>query len=191
MLHILESRTPSARLKGATQLLYLLEGNYGETTSEEEQLHWAVENTRAVRKLDGLGVTLSCLMDVIKRHDASSLVSGRSTCVMAILPLIPASSCIHRAAIIDMKTDEEAKQLAGEIEDQNAEVGVYLGILYFLVEICRADEDFGEELSTFPGRCPLYRLRDLRTRVIVHHPFRSQWLLTLHYPFTSYARQLD
>lgn len=56
---------------------------------------------------------------------------------------------IRRAAIIEVKTDEEAKQLAGEIEDQNAEVGVYLGILYFLVEICRADEDFGEELSAF------------------------------------------
>jgi hypothetical protein len=60
------------RLKAALQLLYLLEGTYGETTSEEEQLHWAVENTRTVRKLDGLGVTLSCLMDVVKRHDLSS-----------------------------------------------------------------------------------------------------------------------
>ena len=33
------------------------------------------------------------------------------------------------------------------MDELNHETGVYLGVLYFLVEICRADEDFGEELS--------------------------------------------
>lgn len=48
-----------------------------------------------------------------------------------------------------VKSDEEALELASEIDDLNHETGVYLGILYFLVEICRADEEFGEELSEF------------------------------------------
>jgi hypothetical protein len=98
---------------------------------------------------------------------------------------------VHRAAIIEVKTDEEAKQLAGEIEDQNAEVGVYLGILYFLVEICRADEDFGEELSAFLAGALFSVWGDLQIRNIAHHLSCSQWLLTLHYPSTFYARQLD
>lgn len=46
-----------------------------------------------------------------------------------------------------VKSDEEALDLAAEIDELNDETGVYLGILYFLVEICRADEGFGEELS--------------------------------------------
>ena len=46
-----------------------------------------------------------------------------------------------------VKSDEEAIELAAEMDELNHETGVYLGVLYFLVEICRADEDFGEELS--------------------------------------------
>jgi hypothetical protein len=65
---------------------------------------------------------------------------------------------LERAAIMQVKTDEEAVQLALEIEGMNAEVGVYLGILYFLVEICRADEDFGEELSM--SRLIIHQTRD-------------------------------
>ena len=33
------------------------------------------------------------------------------------------------------------------MEDLNAEIGVYLGIIYFVVEVFRNDETFGDELS--------------------------------------------
>ena len=33
------------------------------------------------------------------------------------------------------------------IEDLNAEIGVYLGIIYFVIEVFRNDETFGDELS--------------------------------------------
>jgi hypothetical protein len=39
------------------------------------------------------------------------------------------------------------EEVVVKIEELNAEVGVYLGILYFVVEVCRGDEEFGEELS--------------------------------------------
>jgi hypothetical protein len=35
------------------------------------------------------------------------------------------------------------------MEDLNAEIGVYLGLIYFVVEVFRHDETFGDELSEF------------------------------------------
>ncbi|KAJ9098330.1 hypothetical protein QFC19_006454 [Naganishia cerealis] len=39
------------------------------------------------------------------------------------------------------------EELNHTIEDINAEIGVYLGIIYFVVEVFRHDETFGDELS--------------------------------------------
>jgi hypothetical protein len=39
------------------------------------------------------------------------------------------------------------EELQHAIEDTNAEIGVYLGIIYFVVEVFRHDESFGDELS--------------------------------------------
>lgn len=38
--------------------------------------------------------------------------------------------------------------LMEKLEDINTEIGVYLGILYVVVEVCRGDDGFGEEMST-------------------------------------------
>jgi hypothetical protein len=33
-------------------------------------LHWAQENARMLRGLDGVSLAVGCLMDVVRRHDA-------------------------------------------------------------------------------------------------------------------------
>jgi hypothetical protein len=48
------------------------------------------------------------------------------------LPPVPVPEDLHRA-----------------MEDLNAEIGVYLGLIYFVVEVFRHDETFGDELSEF------------------------------------------
>lgn len=70
LLHSLETTSTFMRLSSAKHLLYLLLGSYGETSTEEEQLHWAVENARMIRKADGVGVVLGGLVDVVGRHGA-------------------------------------------------------------------------------------------------------------------------
>jgi hypothetical protein len=39
------------------------------------------------------------------------------------------------------------EELQRAMEDVNSEIGVYLGIIYFVIEVFRHDETFGDELS--------------------------------------------
>lgn len=39
------------------------------------------------------------------------------------------------------------------LEDVNTELSVYFGMLYFLIEAFKNDEEFGEELSTWTITC--------------------------------------
>lgn len=39
------------------------------------------------------------------------------------------------------------EELQRAMEDTNSEIGVYLGIIYFVIEVFRHDEMFGDELS--------------------------------------------
>ena len=59
------------------------------------------------------------------------------------------------------------------IEDLNAEIGVYLGIIYFVIEVFRNDETFGDELSMLfaGGKMGVW----LRLGVFFFRLFQWQW----------------
>ncbi len=42
--------------------------------------------------------------------------------------------------------------LAAKMDECNSEIGMYLGVMYFVVEGCRRDEGFGDELSEWGER---------------------------------------
>lgn len=44
------------------------------------------------------------------------------------------------------------------MEDLNAEIGVYLGLIYFVLEVFRHDETFGDELMAMEQPLPVYML---------------------------------
>ncbi|KAG8960113.1 Factor arrest protein 11 [Tulasnella sp. 419] len=55
-----------------------------------------------------------------------------------------------------MQYNITAQEKAELLEEVNTEVSVYLGMLYFLVEIFREDEEFGEELMSMEPPLPVY-----------------------------------
>lgn len=136
LINLLESSDRDIRFSAAKRLSYLVQGNFAETNSEEEQLHWCAENCHMLRRLDGVSAVMLGLMDANRRHDAL------------------ATNHIQRTA-------EEAEEIAGRIDDTSTEVGLFLGILYFVVEVCRGDEEFGEELMALQVPLPTYLLNSV------------------------------
>jgi biotin carboxyl carrier protein len=48
---------------------YNISGTFAETTSAEHQLHWIVENGKAVRAADGLSNVIEAMKIANSRHD--------------------------------------------------------------------------------------------------------------------------
>lgn len=67
------------------------------------------------------------------------------------------------------------EELQRAMEDTNSEIGVYLGIIYFVIEVFRHDETFGDELSE--SKAFLLTAR-------VHQTPSLQWLWISRYRYT-------
>jgi len=61
--------TPNPRADG-------LIGSFAETTSPEMQLHWVIENAKAIRAMDGVAGLIVNLRDASKRYYASLYVQA-------------------------------------------------------------------------------------------------------------------
>ncbi|WVQ88647.1 hypothetical protein IAS59_002384 [Cryptococcus gattii] len=95
-----ESPNQHIRRLAQGRLLYLLQGCFEETTSPEMQLHWVIENAKAVRAVDGVATIVYGLRDAARRYSISA------------------------AELMDL-----------------------LAMLYFIVEVLRTDDTFGDELN--------------------------------------------
>ncbi|WVO22383.1 uncharacterized protein IAS62_003713 [Cryptococcus decagattii] len=106
-----ESPNQHIRRLAQGRLLYLLQGCFEETTSPEMQLHWVIENAKAVRAVDGVATIVD------DKPAPGSLPSGT----------VPAQ--------------------VDPYDDHSAELMDLLAMLYFIVEVLRTDDTFGDELN--------------------------------------------
>ncbi|GAB1519657.1 Factor arrest protein 11 [Rhizoctonia solani] len=125
LLESLEHRDAEKRFVNARRLLYILQGTFAETTSPEHQLHWIIDNAKLVRSADGLSRIVDAIKISSSKHDVLSNISESDTRHLGI--------------------SQAEKQ--DFIEEVNTELSMYYAILYFMVEVMKGDEDFGDELS--------------------------------------------
>lgn len=134
LLESLEHRDAEIRFTNARRLLYVLQGTFAETTSPEHQLHWIIENCKLVRDAGGVNIIVGALKIASSKHDLLSSLSDADAYQYNITPA-------------------EKQEF---VEEVNTELSVYLGMLYFLVEMFKGDEQFGEELMSLNPPLPVY-----------------------------------
>ncbi|CAE6478754.1 unnamed protein product [Rhizoctonia solani] len=134
LLESLEHRDAEKRFVNARRLLYILQGTFAETTSPEHQLHWIIDNAKLVRSADGLSRIVDAIKISSSKHDVLSNISESDTRHLGI--------------------SQAEKQ--DFIEEVNTELSMYYAILYFMVEVMKGDEDFGDELMSLDPPLPIY-----------------------------------
>ncbi|WVQ82395.1 hypothetical protein IAT38_004523 [Cryptococcus sp. DSM 104549] len=157
-LEQIESPVTEVRRQAQGRLLYLLQGCFGETSGPEEQLHWVMENAKAVRAVDGVATLVFCLRDAARRYGAASDEK-------------PASGNLP-AGTVPAQVDP--------YDDNSAELMDLLGMLYFIVEVFRTDETFGDELMAMspPLILILFQMvSGLREKIPKAYPVKKVLLL--------------
>ncbi|KAI0033356.1 hypothetical protein K488DRAFT_47952 [Vararia minispora EC-137] len=134
LLESLEHKDVAIRFTNARRLLYVLQGVFAETTSQEHQLHWIFDNCRLVRAANGVPSIVEAIKIASAKHDFLSLLSDGAL------------------AHVHLTQDDRAEVL----EEINTEISVYLGMLYHLVEIFKGYDDFAEELMSLDPPLPVY-----------------------------------
>jgi hypothetical protein len=156
-LELIESPIKSTRRGAQANILYLLQGRsftpeltrtaddtgcFAETDGPEEQLHWVIENARLTRAVHGVPILVSALKDAVRRYNH----------LLYVKPI--RYRAVNKLIARDMSENPTSSAgpsggfLPGEPYDERAqETQDLLGILYFIVEISRSDDDFGDELS--------------------------------------------
>ncbi|KZV65815.1 hypothetical protein PENSPDRAFT_668143 [Peniophora sp. CONT] len=134
LLESLEHKDVGIRFTNARRLLYVLQGTFGETTSQEHQLHWIFENSKLVRAANGVSSIVEAFKIASAKHDFLSLLSDADL------------------AHIHLTQDERAEVL----EEITTEISVYLGMLYHLIEVFKGYDDFAEELMSLDPPLPIY-----------------------------------
>ncbi|BEJ14883.1 hypothetical protein CspHIS471_0406500 [Cutaneotrichosporon sp. HIS471] len=137
-LEYLESPVDEQRRAAQGRLLYLLQGCFAETTSPEMQLHWIIENAKLLRSVDGVSTLVYSLREAARRYDATD-----------VLERAPASMHMReRAGSTNLVPVDPFDTHSSELMD-------VLAMLYFVVEVFRSDESFGDELMTLNPPLPL------------------------------------
>ncbi|CUA67731.1 Factor arrest protein 11 [Saccharomyces cerevisiae S288c] [Rhizoctonia solani] len=134
LLESLEHRDAEKRFVNARRLLYILQGAFAETTSPEHQLHWIIDSAKLVRGADGLSRIVDAIKISSSKHDVLSNISESDTRHLGI--------------------SQAEKQ--DFIEEVNTELSMYYAILYFMVEVMKGDEGFGDELMSLDPPLPIY-----------------------------------
>ncbi|WVQ99208.1 hypothetical protein IAU59_006340 [Kwoniella sp. CBS 9459] len=157
-LEYMESPVHDVRRAAQGRLLYLLQGSFAETTSPEMQLHWVIENAKAIRAVDGVVTIVVGLRDAARKYTAAADDK-------------PASG-VAPAGTIPAQVDP--------YDDRSAELMDLLGMLYFIVEVFRTDETFGDELMAMSPPLPLVLFQmvsSLKDRLPKGYPVKKVLLL--------------
>ncbi|KAG9011844.1 Factor arrest protein 11 [Tulasnella sp. JGI-2019a] len=134
LLESLEHRDAEIRFVNARRLQYVLQGTFAETMSPEHQLHWIIENCKVVRAANGAVTIIEALKVASAKHDLLSSLSEMDTRHFNI----------------------SAQDKSDFLEEVNTELSVYFGMLYFLIEIFKGDDEFAEELMTVDPPFPAF-----------------------------------
>ncbi|WVF71683.1 hypothetical protein IAT40_006491 [Kwoniella sp. CBS 6097] len=157
-LEYMESPVHDIRRTAQGRLLYLLQGSFAETTSPEMQLHWVIENAKSVRAVDGVATIVVGLRDAARKYTASA--EDKSSSGLAPAGTIPAQ--------------------VDPYDDRSAELMDLIGMLYFIVEVFRTDETFGDELMAMSPPLPLVLFQmvsSLKDRLPKGYPVKKVLLL--------------
>ncbi|KAI5451374.1 Factor arrest protein 11 [Naganishia albida] len=154
-VEFLEHRDLEERMKAARRLTYLLQGNFAECAGPDYQLHWIIENAGLVRTADGLSSAIVALKDACARHDLIARAMSMHEQNAQLQRQSPGHPPNPPPAPSQHHIPEELQRA---MEDTNSEIGVYLGIIYFVIEVFRHDEMFGDELMAMDQPLPVYLL---------------------------------
>jgi hypothetical protein len=111
------------------------------------QLHWVIENAKTVRAVDGVGTLVIALKDASKRYHLT-------WCVQHILPCGVDVDRSDAAGEKPPSSTSAAANAPGHApqdmyDERSAELMDVLAMLYFVVEVFRTDDTFGDELSEY------------------------------------------
>ncbi|KAL1405394.1 Factor arrest protein 11 [Vanrija albida] len=139
-LEYLESPVTETRRAAQGRLLYLLQGCFAETESSEDQLHWIIANAQLIRSVDGVATLVLGLRDAARRYDASDVLDKAQ-------PSAPAHERSGSSNLQPAPFDP--------FDTHSAELMDVLAMLYFLVEVSRSDDTFGDELMAVDPPLPI------------------------------------
>ncbi|KIJ37340.1 hypothetical protein M422DRAFT_69303 [Sphaerobolus stellatus SS14] len=158
LLESLEHKDAEIRFTNARRLFYILQGTFGETTSSEHQLHWIIENCKVVRAANGTSIIVEAIKLASSKLDILSNLTDQEM------------------AQFNMTSNDKQEFM----EEVCTELSVYLGMLYFLLEVFKPDHEFGEELMSLDPPLPIYfinLLSSLKDRSAKGYPMKKLLLV--------------
>ena len=165
-MNSLDLQDTVARTTASHALLYLLQGSFGETSSEREQLAWIQENARMVFELGGIEDLFVACRRACWRHDWVSTLPD-------FVPQNHSSSSSENIMTPQEKVDY--------LESINVEVSVHFSQLYTVIESLRGDFRLSEALMIMDPPLPNFFLNlvaNLREKSIKGFPVKKLVLLT-------------
>lgn len=162
-----------------TLFVYLyLKGNYAETSGPEHQLHWVIENAKLIRGTNGLPSVLFALQDAFSRIEALSLeIEQQHNQLSQSYSMAPGSG---EPALSHNMAHHEASSAEIAATAANQEISIYLGIMYFVIEVFRSDEEFADELMALNPPLPVFllsKIAGLRDKPFIDFPAKKLLLL--------------
>jgi len=132
-LEHLEHRSAEVRVEAARRLAYCAHGTPLYSTSPEEQLQLIISNCTLIKDVGGVQAVFDTIRTASSRWSAlSSMTAHDSDAALAQPAATAATLEKHRLDALD---------------EINAELSIYLSIMYFIVEISRGDQAFADDLS--------------------------------------------
>ncbi|KAI8446653.1 hypothetical protein BY996DRAFT_7797118 [Phakopsora pachyrhizi] len=163
LLDRLEDKDPEIRFDSARRILYITQGTFAHSTSRENHLELVRQNARILRDAGALEAIFGALKGVGGRHDWISSLPESSD---------PNTS--HMGPYLE-PSDRQAF-----LEEINGELAIHLAIIYFMVEVFRGEESWGEELMGLDPPLPIYAfglVAGLREKSAKGYPVKKLLLL--------------
>ncbi|KAG0144411.1 hypothetical protein CROQUDRAFT_660084 [Cronartium quercuum f. sp. fusiforme G11] len=165
LLDRLEDKDPEIRFDAARKILYIAQGTFSHSTSRDHHVHLVTHNARVLREAGALEAVFAALKGVGGRHDwISSLPEAPEASMGGSMP----GPCLH-------PQDRQAF-----LEEINGELAIHLAVLYFMVEVFRGEDAWGEELMGLDPPLPIYMfglVAGLREKNAKGYPVKKLLLL--------------
>ncbi|KAH9819906.1 hypothetical protein DFH28DRAFT_954711 [Melampsora americana] len=165
LLDRLEDKDPEIRFDSARRILYIAQGTFSQSTSKNHHVQLIMHNVRVLREAGALEAVFAALKGVGGRHD---WISSLPEAPESTTPASPSGPCLH-------PHDRQAF-----LEEINGELAIHLAVLYFMVEVFRGDDAWGEELMGLDPPLPIYMfglVAGLREKNAKGYPVKKLLLL--------------
>ncbi|KAA1069962.1 hypothetical protein PGTUg99_050162 [Puccinia graminis f. sp. tritici] len=165
LLDRLEDKDPEIRFDAARKILYIAQGTFAHSTSTEHHVQLVIQNAQLLREAGALEAIFVALKGVGGRHDWISSLPEAPDPNSSFSPTGPYLDAHDRQAFL---------------EEINGELAIHLAVLYFMVEVFRGDDTWGEELMGLDPPLPIYMLglvAGLREKNAKGYPVKKLLLL--------------